>query len=140
MTDQLDTTVLDAGIDLLHADALISVQDGRVTDGTLPPYLLVHSWISWPEVAGSNALDGRSRTAWARWICHGVGDTRESATAMAQRARTQLLDKQLLLPAYPTVAVDLIRQESARPVQPPDESLGISVWTATATYKARITI
>lgn len=140
MTDLLDTAIIQAGLDLLRADPGVNLQDGKVEDDTLPPYVLAYSWISRPEEADSNALDGLSRTIWGRWYLHCVGDTRESASAMAQRARTQMLDQQLSLPSHPTVAFTLIKEESAQQPTPPDESTGGSIFDAIVVYKVRVTI
>lgn len=138
MTDQLDTAIITAGLDLLRADASLNVQDGTVAAGTPRPYVLVYGWVGYPEDADSNALDGLSRTIWIRWYLHCVGDTRESASAMAQRARTQLLDQHLTLPAYPQVEFGLIKEESAlRPAL--DESTGVAVFDAIVVYKVRAT-
>jgi hypothetical protein len=138
MTNQLDTAILKAGLDLLDDDALLNLQNGTVPDGTTRPYALVYSWVSYPKGADANALDGRSRTIWARWQVHGVGDTPESAAGILQRARTQLLDRLLQLPDYPTVGIDPIEEDS---VQPPtrDETTSEPVFDAIALYKARIT-
>lgn len=139
MTDQLDTAILKAGIDLLRLDNGLNVEDGYVANLTPRPYVLAQGWVGRPELASSNALDGLSRTIWARWYLHCVGETRESASAVSQRARTQLLDRQLALPAYPTVMLGLVKQESAN--QPiPDESTGVPVFDAFCVYKVRVTI
>jgi len=139
VTDQLETDVLRAGIALLQLDSALNLQEGKVTNLTPRPYVLVQTWTQWPEDADSNALDYLSRTLEARWYVHCVGDTRESASAMAQRARTQLLDKLLTLTGRPTVAFTLIKQESA--LQPTlDESTGVPVFDAISVYKTRVTI
>lgn len=140
MTNQLDTAVLAAGLDLLRADALMNLQDGVVADDALRPYVLVYGWASYPAEADSNALDGLSRTLLVRWFVHCVGDTRESSSAMAQRVRTQLLDRQLVLPAYPTVALGLIKEESSQQPTPVDEHTGETIFDAVYTYKVRANI
>lgn len=139
MTDLLDTAIIQAGLDLLRADAAMNLQDGKVADGTEWPYVLAYGWTSRPEEADSNALDGLSRTIWGRWYLHCVGDTRESASAMAQRAQTQMLDQQLTLPSHPTVAFGLIKEESAQQPTPPDETTGDAVFDAFVVYKVRVT-
>lgn len=138
MTDQLESDVLRAGIALLALDSGLNLQEGSVTNQTPRPYVLVQTWTQWPEDADSNALDDVSRTLIARWYLHCVGDTREAASAMAQRARTQMLDKLLVLANRPTVAFTHIKQESA--LQPTlDETTGVPVFDAISVYKVRVT-
>ena len=139
MSDQLDTAILKAGLDLLTADSVLNTQDGFVPNGTARPYVLVQGWVDRPDAADSDALDGLSRTITARWYLHCVGDTRESASVMQERARFQMLDKQLALGAFPTVAFTLIKQESA--LQPSlDETTGVPVFDAISVYKVRATL
>lgn len=136
MTDQIETSILKAGIDLLRLDSGMNVQDGKVANDTPRPYVRVHGNTAWPEGADSDALDDVSRTIIVRWYLHCVGETRESASAMAQRARTQLLDKLLALAGYPTMAFTRIKQESA--LEPSlDESTGVPVFDAVCVYKTR---
>lgn len=138
MTDQLETDVLQAGIALLTLDTGMNLQQGKVTNLTPRPYVLVQTYTQWPENADSNALGDDSRTMWARWYLHCVGDTSAAAASMAQRARTQLLDKQLTLANRPTVSFTRIKQESS--LQPTlDESTGVSVFDAISVYKVRVT-
>lgn len=136
---QLDTAVIKAGVDLLRADAGLRVHDGEVASGATRPYLLVYAYIGIPRDADSNALDGLSRTVIARWVLHGVGDTRESATAMQQRARRQLLDRLLVLPGYPNLGFTLIEEERADQPVPPNATTGVSVFDAVSVYKTRVT-
>lgn len=138
MTDRIDTAAIQAGIDLLRQDAGLNVQDGFVTDQTPRPYVLVRPWVGRPDGTPSDSMDGLTRTLTVRWYLHCVGDTREAATAMSQRAWTQLLDKRIALTAYPTASVGLIRQESAdQPV--PDETLGFPVFDAICVYRVTVT-
>lgn len=134
MTDQLETALLKAGIDLLRLDAGLNVQEGRVTNQTPRPYVRVHAWTNWPDGAPSDAMDGLSRTLVAHWNLHCVGETRESATAMEQRVRTQLLNKRLTLSAYPTVTVGFVKQEFSQPMTI-DESTGVPVLDVIVQYK-----
>lgn len=139
MTDQIDIAAIKAGVDLLRLDAGINVQDGYVTDGTARPYVLVRPWVGRPDGTPPDSMDGLNRTLTIRWYLHCVGDTREAATAMSQRARTQLLDKRITLTAYPTASVALMKQESAdQPV--PDETLGFPVFDAICVYRTTVTI
>lgn len=139
MTNQLDTAVIQAGFQLLRDDPFTHFQDGQVANGTPRPYILGRAWCSYPEEADSNALDGLSRTMWVRWYLECVGDTREAATAMQQRARTQMLDKQLVLPAYPNVALWLIKEDAAEQPMPANEDTGQAVFSARTRYRVRVT-
>lgn len=139
MTNQLDTDVIQAGFQLLRNDPLTHFQDGQVANGTPRPYILGRAWMSYPEEAESNALDGLSRTLWVRWYLECIGDTRESATAMQQRARTQMLDKLLLLPAHPGVGLTLIKEDAAEQPMPANETTGVPVFSARTRYKVRVT-
>jgi hypothetical protein len=141
MTDPLNKAATKAGLELLRADLVLAaagVHDGEVPNGSTRPYVLVYPWTNRPEDADSDALDGRSRTLLVRWICHCVGETRESAEAIAQRVQDALLDVTPVVPGW-TVAAGLIKQESsAEPVL--DKETGVAVYDARATYKCRITI
>lgn len=139
MSDGLDAAVLKAGIDLLRLDVQLSVQDGEVANLTPRPYVLVYGYISRPENADSDALDGLSRTLIARWICHCVGESRESATLVSEHVRTQLLDAQITLGAFPNARFTLVKEESAQQPQP-DKSTGVLVQDAICIYKSRVTI
>ena len=139
MTSQLDTDVIQAGFQLLRNDPLIQFQDGKVANGTPRPYILGRAWCSYPEESDANALDGLSRTLWVRWYLECIGDTRESATAMQQRARTQMLDKLLLLPGHPGVGLTLIKEDAAEQPMPANEDTGVPVFSARTRYKVRVT-
>lgn len=137
---QLDTAVIQAGLDLLRADPLLQLQDGVVEPGVLRPYVVAYAYRRVPRDETSNALDGLSRTVIVRWILHGVGETRESATAMQQRARRQMLDRLLVLPAYPGLGLTLIEEERADEPNSPNESTGTPVFDALSVYKVRVTV
>lgn len=96
MTDGLDQALADAGLDLLRADAQLTVYDGKVPDPTpdvaTNPYVLVYTAIAWPPARG-DSMDGRSVTPYVRWICHCVGASAAAARAVEQRVRTQLLNQ-----------------------------------------------
>ena len=142
MTDPLNKAATKAGLDLLRADltlAAVGVHDGEVPNGATRPYLLVYPWTSRPMDADSDALDGRSRTLLVRWICHAVGETRESAEAIAQRAQDVLLDAIPTIPGY-VVGVGLIKQESLSEPAPVDKVTGVALYDARATYVCRITL
>lgn len=124
MTDGLDQALAQAGLDLLTADAGLTVFDGAVPNPyPSPPYVLVYTTVDRPKADPDNPLTGLSKVWTARWICHCVGANAEAARAVAQRVRTQLLD---VRPVVAGLSCDLIEMEPDG--QPPrrDESLGSS--------------
>lgn len=135
MTDLLDQAMADAGLNLLRADPSLTVYDGNVPD-PLPdintsPYVLVYTSIEWPADDPNNALDGVTGRAVVRWLCHCVGGNQQASRAVAQRVRTQLLDKR---PAVAGMVAGLIRHEQD---QPPirDEVLGQLVVDSVHVYR-----
>jgi hypothetical protein len=139
VTDQRDTAVINVGLDLLIADNGLAVKDGDVPDGTVRPYVLVYSYVSRPDDADSDALDGPSRTMWVRWYCHCVGDNRLAASEVSQRVRTQLLNIQpASVPGHAGAVMTMIQQEQANaPI--PDKTTGVLVQDAVCVYKSRVT-
>lgn len=131
MTDGLDQALANAGIDLLKADAGLTVYDGQIPDGTQPPYVRVYAHIEWPDGAPGDSLDGLSRSPVVRWYCHCIGANDTAARAVAQRVRTQLLNQR---PVIPGLNLGLIKQEFAS-VPTPDESTGPLVMDAIVVYK-----
>lgn len=135
MTDGLDQALVNAVLALLAADAGLTVLDGYVPNGTARPYVLVYSYIERPADAPSNDVGGLSRTFSGRFVCHAVGDTAIAARAVAQRVRTQLLDKRPLIAG---MSCALIRQESVlQPVR--DETTGPLVMDSITTYSLTAT-
>lgn len=135
MTDGLDQALIDAGLNLLRADlgppALV-VFDGKVDDPTpKPPYVLVYTTVEWPDGAPADSLDGLSGSPVVRWICHCVGGNEIAARAVAQRARTQLLNQR---PTIPGLNLGLIKQEQADPPTK-DETTGSLVMDAVCVYR-----
>ncbi len=120
MTDGLDQALANAGLALLTADANLTVYDGVVPDDAEPPYLLVYTSIARPTEHPAVPLNGQSRGFTAQWICHCVGANATAARAVAQRARTQLLD---VRPTVAGLTVNLIRQVETLPPGR-DESTG----------------
>lgn len=136
MTDGHDQALADAGLDLLRADALLTVHDGVVPAGAARPYVLVYTSISRPSEDPDNAADGRTAVWVARWICHCVGDNAGAARAVAQRVRTALLD---VAPAVAGLSCGLIRMEAESLPPQRDESTGVPVMDAVETYRLRAT-
>jgi hypothetical protein len=131
MTDGLDQALANAGLSLLRADANLTVFDGSVPSGTVPPYVLVYTTVEWPDGAPGDALDGLSGSPVVRWYCHCVGGNEIAARAVAQRARTQLLNQR------PTIAglnLGLIKQEQAAPPTR-DATTGSLVMDAVCVYR-----
>lgn len=139
MTDGLDQAMADAGLNLLRADlgppALV-VLDGPVPAGQQPPYIRAYTTIEWlpgPE-DDNNALDGVSGRAVVRWTLHCVGANDQAARAVAQRARTQLLDKR---PAIAGMVPGMIRHEQGVPPTV-DEITGVAVVDAVHVYRLTV--
>lgn len=137
VADLLDKLHADAGLNLLIADAGLTVYDGRVpedADGASPdpPYVLAYTTVSWPgrDTGAANALDGLAVTITTEWVLHCVGLTGAAARAVAMRARVALLNQR------PTIAgrnCSLIVQEDVQaPVR--DETTGRLVMDQVVTY------
>jgi hypothetical protein len=132
MSDLLDDQHARAILDLLTADEGLVSFDGRVLDGTEPPYVNTYIAIKRPAgLAGvANALDGLSSTCVVEASCHCVGATAAAARAVAMRVRAALLDQR---PTITGRAVGLIRQvENIAPVR--DETTGRLVMDALCIY------
>ncbi len=132
MTDGLDQALANVGLGLLRADAGLTVHDGVLPDGAVPPYALVYTTVDWPVPDSPNhSLEGRSTIALVRWIIHCVGANMTAARAVAQRVRTQLLD---VTPAVSGMSCWPIRQAETLPPAK-DETTG-QVWMdAVVTYE-----
>lgn len=131
MTDGLDQALANAGLGLLQADVNLTVLDGSVPNGTIPPYVLVYTTIEWPDGAPADSLDGLAGSPVARWYCHCVGATEAAARGVAQRARTQLLNQR---PVIAGLNLGLIKQEQALPPAR-DETTGTVVMDAVSVYR-----
>jgi hypothetical protein len=108
------------------------VFDGRVPDPTpTPPYVVTHMHMERLSDAQGNALDGLSREATLRAICHCVGEDDDGARAMAYQVEVALLD---VRPVIGTRNSGLIRQESSQPPST-DESTGTPVVSRVDTYR-----
>jgi hypothetical protein len=140
MTDGLDQALANAGLNLLRADVgppALVVHDGKVPNGSTPPYVLVYTTVDRPSEDEDNPGNGQSRVWLARWICHcvGAGEDGVAARAVAQRVRTALLD---VRPVISGLSCGLIRSEPATPPQR-DESTGDLVMDLVATYRLKAT-
>lgn len=85
----------DAFLNLLRADASLTVHDGAATTGAVPPYVLVYIFRETPDGLAAPdrvPLTGRSMAAnlWA--YCHCVGGNATAARAVAGRVEAAVLD------------------------------------------------
>jgi hypothetical protein len=136
VTDGLDQALAQAGLDLLTADAGLTVYDGVVPNGAVRPYVLVYISVSRPSEDLDNPLTGRSAVWTTRWFCHCVGDSAKAARAVAQRVRTQLLD---VVPVVAGLSCGPIRMESDSLPPQRDETTGVPVMDAVETYRLKAT-
>lgn len=136
MTDGLDQALANVGLDLLRADAQLTVFAGSVSSPTpAPPYVVVYFTVGRPSDDPDNSADGLSRVWVARWICHCVGGNDTAARAVAQRVRTALLD---VRPTVAGLSCGLIRWEESQDPQR-DETTGSLVMDAVEIYSLRAT-
>lgn len=140
ITDGLDQSLTNVALTLLAAD--VGPPPLVVFDGVVPAdtpvnagYVLVYSYLSRPSDDLDNAIDGRTRVWDQRWVLHCVGGTASAARAVAQRARTALLD---VRPTVSGLSCGLIRLEETQPPQR-DETTGVLVMDAVQTYRLRAT-
>lgn len=133
MTDGLDVALVNAALNLLNGVTALTVYDGAVPNPTpAPPYVVVYSIVSWPaddDAVGS--LDGKTRRATVRWICHCIGGSQQACREVAQLVRTALLDQR---PTVAGVTCGFIRDEQD---DPPDrnEQTGSVVFDAVHVYR-----
>lgn len=140
MTDGIDQALANVALTLLIADTgppQLVVFDGVVPANTSvnAGYVLVYSYLSRPSEDPDNPLNGLTKVWNQRWILHCVGGTASAARAVAQRARTALLD---VRPVVAGLACGLIRLEDSQPPQR-DETTGVPVMDAVSTYRLRAT-
>lgn len=126
----IDETLAQAGLNLLRADAGLTVYDGRVPDGAGRPYVLVYTRVAWPHDGTGNSLTGASVTAHVTWTCHCVGETASTARVVQQRVRAALLNQS------PVVAGRSCGQIKQDEVLAPsrDESLGVLIADGVSIY------
>lgn len=134
MTDGLDQLIANSALALLQADAALTVYDGFVPNGSVPPYVLVYTSLGRPSEDFDNSIDGRSRVFTARWYCHCVGGNATAARAVAQRVRTALLD---VRPVVAGLQCGLIREMPDPPAPIRDEMTGVLVMDAVEIYELR---
>lgn len=134
MADLLDDALVNAALELLRADADLTVypdEDGNTPATPSPPYVRVYSHVERPFDAGPNNLGGASSTWTTRWWCHCIGANEYAAGAVAMRVRAALLD---VRPTVTGRACGPIRQEASQPPRR-DEDLGYPVFDATDVYR-----
>lgn len=136
MADLLDRQHIDAGMNLLRADAGLTVYPDAEGDVPSPAdrpdhYLMVYATISRPRAADGNALDGLSKVWTTTWYVHAVGPNHNSSVAVAMRANRALLDQR------PTIAGRSVNPITQATEQPPtrDESTGLPVYDTVVTYE-----
>lgn len=135
MADELDRLHLDAALDLLRADAALTVYpdaQGFTPTDPPPPYVVVYASIERPADAPGNALAGSSTTWTVRWYCHCVGDGLYAATAVAGRVRSLLLD---VVPTITGRVCGPIRQEAGSPPTSRDETTGPQLHDQAVVYR-----
>lgn len=140
ITDGLDQALTNVALTLLDADngpPPLLVFDGVVPTGTAvnSGYVLVYSYLNRPSENPDNPLNGQTKVWVCRWILHCVGGTAMAARAVAERARTALLD---VRPAVPGLSCGLIRLEDSQPPRR-DETTGALVMDAIQTYRLTAT-
>jgi len=146
VTDGFDIALVNGGLALLTADASLVVYPGGAPQPIPPappippPYVAVYSVVEWP-FGNADALDGIAGTPTVRWICHCIGggpdaspaDADQAARAVAQRVRTALLNKRLVIAG---LNLGIIRQESGGGVpQQPVYQTGDPVMDLTVVYR-----
>lgn len=144
-TDGFDQALVNGGLALLALDASLVVYPGGVPDPPPPapplppPYVVVYSIVEWP-FGNADALDGIAGTPTVRWICHNVGGgpgatpatAEQAARAVAQRVRTSLLNKRLVIAG---LNLGVIRQEPGGGVPQPVYQTGPPVMDLTVVYR-----
>jgi len=134
VSDLLDDAHARAGLDLLEANAALTVFDGVVDSPTPdPPFVLVYTtveWLSGPD-AMANSLDHLSETCRVTWVCHCVGLTAAASRAVVMQVRSSLLDQR------PVIAGRVCGLISQTDVQAPvrDETTGRLVMDTVVTYE-----
>lgn len=139
MTDGLDQAMVDVGLALLRADAVLAsiVFDGEVPNPRPPRYALIYTTVAWPgDDLDSQSLDAKTSRAIVRWYCHFVGETQAASRALAQRGRTQLIDQR---PAIDGMTPGFIREDQSEPPEPVrNEATGITVFDSMHVYRLTV--
>lgn len=100
----------DAGLNLLRADAALTVYDGKVT-GSADHYVLVYTFRLRPDgltAPDKIPLTGQSIAVDMRMYCHCVGTTAESARAIQGRVEALLLDVTPTVPGRTCMPIRLL--------------------------------
>jgi hypothetical protein len=95
MADLLEKLHIDAGLNLLRADAGLVVYPnvkGFVPPKLNPPYVRVDTFIERPPADPGNSQSGLSTTWTVRWYCRAVASNEYGLAALAMRLRAALLD------------------------------------------------
>lgn len=109
----------------------LTVYDGAVPRGGVPPYVLVYFADADPELTDSRPLDGASERYVLRAYVHSVHGSATAARILGDRVRAVLLD------VVPTVVGRVcwpIRREDGQPPQR-DESTGVLVMDRVDVYR-----
>jgi hypothetical protein len=123
-----------AGLALLQGNAALTVYDGRLPDAATdvtPPYVLVYTFVEWPDADPAQSLNAASGTCVVTWYCHCVGSSDYASLVVAGQVRSSLLDQR---PAITGRSVDLIRMVSSLPPQR-DETLRRAVMDTVVVYQ-----
>jgi len=134
MPDLLDLQHINAGLDLLRADAgLVVYPDAQGFTPALPgaQYVRAYATIERPADAFGNSLAGVSQQWTVRWYCHCIGANENSSIAVAMRVRDGLLDKR---PVIAGRNCGLIREDQAMPPTK-DDSTGLAVFDSQLVYR-----
>ena len=116
---------------LRQAPGTLTVHDGAVPNGTVPPYVLVYFADADPELPDSRPLDGASQRHILRAYVHSVGGNAAAARALGERVRAALLD---VVPTVTGRECFPIRREDGQPPQR-DESTGVLVMDRVDVYR-----
>ena len=130
--DLIEEAHAQAGLNLLEANDALSgrVFDGKVPDGTDPPYVQVYRNVAWPRAAVGESLAGLMVTVTTTFTCHCVGESSAAAEAVGMQVRGSLLNQR---PVVAGRSCGLIRQDEALPPSR-DENTGRLVMDAVRIY------
>lgn len=110
------------------------VLDGKVPDGTLPPYVLVYFAQVTPDAEtapdSTDLTFNSDRVELTAW-CHSVGTTQAAARMVASRLRAAVLNR---TPGVSGRSCWPTRQVDGQPVQP-DETTGPAVFDLVDIYR-----
>lgn len=133
MTDTLNEDHAQAFLAPLVANANLGasrVFDGKVPDGSVPPYVLVYLQIAWPRDGIGTALSAQQVTITATATIHSVGLNAAAARVVDMQVRSSLLN---VRPVIAGRNCSPIKQDVAEPPDR-DESTGKLVMDAVSVY------